>query len=113
VLKARARFADSQWAPGVETGIVQTSEKALGKNATIKTHEIDVPVLRLLNEIEPQIAIETGQWEEKSSSKVQFNSLAEALAALPTEVLDREIARLQKEQDEKAAAIDVKFERLN
>jgi hypothetical protein len=104
VLRAGATFADSQWAPGAETGLVQTSIKAVGKNATVRTHEIDVPILRLLNELERQIAIETGQWEEKTNSKVQFNSLAEAVAAMPTDVLDREIARLEAEQAAKHAA---------
>jgi hypothetical protein len=96
VIQARAMFADHQWAPGASTGLVVTSEKALGKDA-IKTHEVDVPLLWLLNDIERQIAIETGQWEEKTSSKVEFKSLDEALAAMPTDVLDREIARLQAE----------------
>jgi hypothetical protein len=41
------------------------------------------------------------------SSKREFKSLDEALAAMPTDVLDKEIARLQAEQiaaNEKAAA---------
>jgi polyhydroxyalkanoate synthesis regulator phasin len=93
-----------QWAPGAETGLVQTSMKAVGKNTTVKTHEIDVPTLRLLNELERQIAIETGQWEEKTKSKVEFQSLDEAIAALPTDVLDREIARLEAQAAAKDAA---------
>jgi uncharacterized small protein (DUF1192 family) len=113
VIEARAKFADHQWAPGASTGLVVTSERALAKMGTIKTHEVDLGVLRELRETERQIAIETGQWEEKTSSKVEFNSLAEAVAAMPTDVLDREIARLEAEQAAKAAAIEAKFKRLN
>jgi hypothetical protein len=39
---------------------------------------------------------------------VEFNSLQEALAAMPTDVLDREIARLEAAEAAKAAAAKTK-----
>src|ERR1035437_5869658 len=44
-----------------------------------------------------------GMFVDRGETPVQFNSLKKALAAMPTDVLDREIARLQAEQDAKNA----------
>jgi hypothetical protein len=49
-----------------------------------------------------------GMFVDRGEMKVEFNSLKEALAAMPTDVLDREIARLQAEQDAKAVAMAAK-----
>jgi hypothetical protein len=51
VIRARAMFDDHQLASGASIGLVVTSERALGED-TIRTHEVDVPLLRLLNDIE-------------------------------------------------------------
>ena len=50
--------------PGVETGLVITSYKGIGGKA-VRTHQIDIATLKLLNDIERQIAIECKQWHEK------------------------------------------------
>jgi uncharacterized small protein (DUF1192 family) len=35
---------------------------------------------------------------DRGETKIEFNSVAEAIAAVPTDVLDREIARLEAAQ---------------
>jgi hypothetical protein len=44
-----------------------------------------------------------GMFVDRGEMKLEINSLDEALAAMPTDVLDREIARLQAEEDAKRA----------
>jgi hypothetical protein len=41
---------------------------------------------------------------DRGEMKVEFNSLDEAIAAMPTHVLDREIATMEAKQAAKAAA---------
>jgi hypothetical protein len=45
VIEARAKHPDHQWAPGGNTGMVITGEKAAGKKI-IKTHEFDATFSR-------------------------------------------------------------------
>jgi hypothetical protein len=89
VIEARAKDPDIQWAPGGNTGMIITSEKAVGKDKVIKTHEFDATISRELRETEKQIAIELKQWSGKVDHKfdpvewLKTASAEELQAALP------------------------------
>jgi hypothetical protein len=86
---------DHQWAPGGNTGMVITGEKAVGKKI-IKTHEFDATISRELRETEKQVAIELKQWSEKGEHKfdpiewLRTASVEELRAALPALRAERE-----------------------
>jgi|HubBroStandDraft_5_1064220.scaffolds.fasta_scaffold159096_2 hypothetical protein len=95
VIDARAVYPDHQWAPGGNTGMIITGEKAVGKKI-IKTHEFDATISRELRETEKQIAIELKQWSEKVKHKfdpmewLRTASVEELRAALPALRAERE-----------------------
>jgi hypothetical protein len=72
----RAVFGPHQDVPGGKTGYVVTRERQLGKDGPIvKEHEFDVAVSRELREIDKQIAMELGQWVEKSDQTRRVASI--------------------------------------
>src|SRR5580658_5922332 len=95
VIDARAVYPDHQWAPGGNTGMIITGEKAVGKKI-IKTHEFDATISRELRETEKQVAIELKQWSEKGEHKfdpiewLRTASVEELRAALPALRAERE-----------------------
>jgi hypothetical protein len=99
IIEARANHPDHQWAPGGNTGMIITSEKAVGKGI-VKTYEFDATLSRELRETEKQIAIELKQWSEKVEHKfdrVEWLRTAtpeELLAALPGVRAERDKLRL-------------------
>jgi Terminase small subunit len=99
MLDARAKDPESQWAPGGNTGMIITGEKAVASRI-VRTHEFDATISRELRETEKQIAIELKQWSEKVDHKfdpVQWLRTAtpeELLAALPGVRAEREKLRL-------------------
>jgi Terminase small subunit len=76
IIAERAVFGPHQDVPGGKTGYVVTRERQLGKDGPIvKEHEFDVAVSRELREIDKQIAMELGQWVEKSDQTRRLASI--------------------------------------
>jgi len=93
-------FSAHQDVPGGKTGYVVTRERQLGKDGPIvKEHQVDVALMREMREIDKQIAMELGQWVEKSDQMHRATSLSD----LPDEVLERMIAEGRRQQAEKDA----------
>jgi phage terminase small subunit len=79
VIAERAKAPDAHTVPGGTTGFVVTSLKAVGVT-TIKTHQIDIALLKELREIEDQIAVELGHRMDK---RQQVPITLDELKALP------------------------------
>jgi hypothetical protein len=91
VIKERSEYDDRPPAdegkklpqlPGVTTGLVVTGFKAVGGRA-VRTHAVDIELLRELREIEKMILMARGLWMEKFDSTHRIESPAE----IPTETL--------------------------
>lgn len=100
VIQERAVYPEHQDVPGGKTGYVVTSWKALTKDRTIKTHRVDVELLKELRAIEQQIAMELGQWDSGPMKPVEGRvdvayswlpeEQSEQQPALPTAVMEAE-----------------------
>ena len=109
VLAERAAYHEHQDVPGGKTGLVVTSYKSMGKNGTLKTHEIDIATLELLANMEKQIAVERGQWTEKTETTHRVGAFEELIErGTPEEIAAAlELAKAKKKAMAEGAGAQV------
>ena len=85
VIAERAKADEMQVAPGGRTGLLAIDYK--GKDADQPVYKVDAGLLKELRELEKEIAIELGQWTEKS----EITGLIEAaIVRMPVKAASRE-----------------------
>ena len=98
LLIARATDAEHAMVPGASTGLLASSYEMVGKEK-IHVSKFDRPLLQELRELEKQVAIERGEWVEKSETR-QIG-----LSDVPLSQLNAEAEKYRQAHPEEYAAV--------